>query len=793
MRYVGTSVKRLEDPRLLTGRGRFVDDHAAGGMLHAHFLRCHAPHARVRRVDAASARSAPGVALVLTGADVATLTGALAPPQSGGLRAPAHHALATDRVRFVGDPLAIVVASSRALAEDAAELIVVDLEPLPALGTLDAALATDAPTVFEELTDNVLWQDGASWGDVDRAFAGADLVITERFVQHRHACVPMECRGAIASYDPGTGSLDYTMSHQNPHAMRMHLAAILGMPAARITVRQFDTGGSFGLKSHPAREDVALCAAARLLGRPVKWIEDRVEHLIAAGHARDEYVDVRAAVRRDGELVGLRVALTMDHGAYPLLNIPLSLFANIVKVLLPGTLRLRNYAFEGRIVATNKASYVAYRGPWEVECWVRERLLDRIARDLGLDPVDVRRRNLLPDEAFPSRMLTGASLEFMTINRTLDRAVELSRYEAFREEQAAARADGRLLGIGLCTYLEPGPGPTDYSQALGFSYEQRSLQRARIKIEIDGSVSVFTSQQPHGQGHETTLAQLAADELGVLLDQVRVVHGDTDVQPFNLVATGGSRAATLASGAVVGAARSVRAQLVEIVAQQLEANPADIDVVDGVATVRGTPGRSRTIAEVARLSFVAPHTLPDAVGQGLDATFDFETPAGGWTQSTHVCWVEVDPDTGVVTIPRYLVVEDCGRMINPAVVEGQIRGGVAQGIGAVLYEHAVYDADAQFATSTFLDYLVPTAAEIPRIDIEHLEGYDQGDIPFRGVGEGGAIGAPAALTNAIEDALAPFGVRITEQHLPPSRIVELIRSGTRQRAATPDTPPRAGG
>jgi carbon-monoxide dehydrogenase large subunit len=783
MRYVGSSTERVEDPRLLTGRGRFLDDHTRPGMLHAYFLRSPYAHARIDRIRADAARARPGVACVLTATDLGAMATRLAPPQNGGLRAPAHGALATDRVRFVGDPVALVVATSRAAAEDAAELVEVDYTPLAPVATIDAALDPTSTPLFDDEPHNVLWQGESAWGDVEAAFARADQVLHETFVQHRHTCVPMECRGGVAEFDPGLQTLTYTISHQNPHAMRMHLAAILGLPAARITVRLFDTGGSFGLKSHPAREDVAVCAAARHLARPVKWMEDRAENLLSAGHARDERVEVHAAITADGELIGLRAHLTMDHGAYPLLNIPLSLFAGIVKVMLPGTLRLRDYAFTGTVVATNKASYVAYRGPWEVETWVRERLLDRIARAVGIDPAEVRRRNLLPADAYPTTMLTGATLEFMTINRTLERAVELAGYDTFRDDQARALGDAgsnrTARGIGLCTYIEPGPGPPDYAQALGFTYEQRSAQRARVKVETDGTITVYTSQQPHGQGHETTLAQLVADELGVVMDQVRIVHGNTEVQPFNLVATGGSRAATLASGAVMGAARTIRAQLVDIAASQLEANPADLDIADGVIAVKGSPARHRTIADIARLAYLAPNTLPASLGQGLDAVHDFDTPPGGWTQSTHVCWVAVDLDTGVVTIPRYLVVEDCGRMINPAIVEGQIRGGVAQGIGAVLYEHAVYDDAAQFLTSTFLDYLVPTACEIPTIEIEHLEGEDQGDVPFRGVGEGGAIGAPAAVTNAIEDALAPLGVRIAEQHLPPSRLLELLHAARR--------------
>ena len=780
MRYVGSRVRRAEDPRLLTGRGCFVDDIRLPRMVHACFLHSPLAHARIRAIDAAAARRAPGVVAVYVGTDLDAVARPLAPAHSGGIVAPAHGALCTDKVRFVGDLVAMVVAETRAQGEDALELIDVEYEPLPVIATIDDALSAGGGAIFEvdrgaeSDRPNVAWRGGATWGDPDGAFARAALVIEQTLTQHRHTCAPMECRGGVAQYEPASDELRYTMSHQNPHATRLFLSAILDHPATRLVVTAGDIGGSFGLKSHPAREDVAVCAAAKLLHRPIKWIEDRAENLVAGGHARDERVHVRAAVTTDGELIGLRARLELDGGAYPLLNIPLNLFANIVKILLPGTLRLRDYEFEGVVLTTNKASYVAYRGPWEIECWVRERLMDLIAHELGIDPLVVRRRNYLPDDAFPCAMLTGASLEFMSINQTLDRAIEVSGYSAFRQRQLAARDDGRYLGIGLCTYLEPGPGPPDYGEALGFTYEQRSAQRAHVTIEADGRVTVYTSQQPHGQGHETTLAQIVADELGVALDAVKVVHGDTRLQPFNMVATGGSRAATLASGAVLGAARIVRQQIVSVVADLLEANPDDLVIDDGVVSVAGSPGASRTIAELARLSYLAPFTLPDAVGRGFDATFDFETPPGGWTQSTHVCTVEVDVTTGVVSIVRYLVVEDCGRMINPAVVEGQIRGGVAQGIGAVLYERAAYDDDGNYLASTFMDYLVPTSREIPEIEIEHLEFEPQGEVAYRGVGEGGAIGAPAALCNAIEDALTPFGVRVTEQYLPPSRVLELI-------------------
>ncbi len=776
MRFTGASVPRREDPRLLAGAGRFVDDIDKPGLLEAAFVRSPVAHGRLIAVEAGGARATDGVMAVLTAEDLVQCCSPMGWGATGPLIVPAHLPLADDRVRFAGDPIAVVIATSRAAAEDGADAVEVDIDPLPPV--ISAAAGGDGAAVWDEAPDNVLWSGEEVWGDPDEAFASAAHVISETLTQHRHTCVPLETRGGVAEYDPISGSLHYEVSHQNPHALRVHLAAILGMPAARIRVTCDSIGGSFGLKSNPTREDVAVCAAARLLGRPVRWVEDRAENLVAGGHAREEQVSVEAALDEDGVVIGLRADLVIDHGAYPFLNLPLSLFANIIKVLLPGTLRVRHYRFRGSVVATNKASFVAYRGPWEIECWVRERLMDLIARRLGLDPLEVRRRNYMGDDQFPGAMLTGPTLDFMTINQTLDRAVELADYQGFRAAQAEARAEGRHLGIGLCTYLEPGPGPTDYGQALGFTYEQRSMQRARVKLEPDGSVTVFTSQQPHGQSHETTLSQVVADELGVDLDDVRVVCGDTDQVPFNMVGTGGSRAATLGAGAAQGAARIVRHKLLAVVAALLEANPDDLEIADGVVAVRGSPDQCKTVAEVARLSYTAPFTLGGALGDGFDASFDFETPAGGWTQSTHVCWVELDPGTGLVTVPRYLVVEDCGEMINPAVVEGQIRGGVAQGIGSVLLEKIVYDDSGQCTTSTFMDYLLPTAAEIPRIDIEHLEGPPQGDVPWRGVGEGGAIGSPAAVCNAIEDALAPWNAKITEQYLPPSRILQLVSSAT---------------
>jgi carbon-monoxide dehydrogenase large subunit len=775
-RLVGSRTPRVEDPRLLTGQGRYVDDLSPAGTLHAAFVRSPVPHGRLVRVDATAARAVPGVALVLTAAD---LTRENAGPAGGaewfrpvgpeGLATPAYPPLADGKVRFAGEAVAMVVAESRAVAEDACELVEVEIEPLEPITGIEDALDPALPPLFDDVGTNVFFRDERTYGDPDAAFARADKVVTLHIANQRIANVPMEGRAGLAEPGPEPGELTYHVAHQNPHAIRATLGALMHEPLDRFTVKCGDIGGSFGQKAYTMREDVCVCVAARRLGQPVKWIEDRAENFLAAGHARDEVLDVEAAVTDDGTILGVRVRMTVDQGAYQLTTLPSTVYATLARVLFPNAYRIRDYSFETTIVATNKATYVAYRGPWESETWARERLLDVIAAELGLEPVDVRARNLLGADELPSKMVTGPTLAFVTARETLEQVVERADLPAFRAEQAEAVRAGRYLGIGVATYIEASPGPPDYSAALGASASPRSAQSADVRLEPDGTVSVFTSQQPHGQGHETTLAQLAADGLGIGHEQVHVVHGDTDVTPFNLVGTGGSRAATLASGAVVGAVAALRERMIEEYARRHEVDPGDVDVAGGTVHVRGVPASAW---DLARLAQEAP---------GIDATYDYAIPEGGWSQATHCCWVEVDAATGLVCIPRYLVVEDCGSMINPAIVDGQIAGGVLQGIASVLYERFVYDESGQPITTTLLDYLLPTANEAPPIEIVHLESPPQGPINFRGVGENGFIGAPAAVANAIEDALRPFGVRVTERHLSPSRILELIaadRGGT---------------
>ncbi len=833
-RFVGSSVKRVEDRRLLTGHGRYVGDVSPDGVAHAAFLRSTLPHAHVRGIDTSRAEAMPGVLRVLTGADMVELTNPfLSFFFLDGLYTPLYWPLATDRVRMVGDPVAIVVAESRYLAEDAVELIEVDYEPLDPVATMDQAGDPASEPIWPGAGGNVLYEGTDTFGDVDEVFASADRVIREHFVSHRQSNQPMETRGSIAEIDRDAGELIFHSATQSSHVLKWTLAMVTGkqpvwrsirdLAGQRDKLRRFgaaakefatankaeldkgsannavmakqllkepsrivhlarsmlgllakdpslipevqadDIGGAFGVKGAVGREDAALCAAALHLGRSVKWIEDRNEHLTIGGQARDESMDIEVAANDDGEILGFRVNLTIDQGAYPTFPFGAPLFSRVMKTMMPGTYRLKAFQLNTRIVASNKANYVAYRGPWSIETWTRERMLDVVARELGITPAEIRLRNMYGRAELPAKMITGPTLDVrMSARETLERALDVADLPAFEKQKEAARAEGRCLGIGFATFHEAAPGPPDFADTVLPGGGMLGAEPASTVLAADGTVRVLTQQMPHGQGHETTFAQVAADELGVPIESVEVVFGNTRVTPFGIMGTGGSRASSMLGGAVTYSSRDLRRQILDHASTLLEAAVDDLEITDGRVHVRGVPAVTVSLADVAAHA-----------GDPLEGTHHFDGGEGGWSQATHVCWVEVDLDTGFVHIPRYVVVEDCGELINPAIVEGQVRGGVAQGIGAVLYEKAAYDDEAQFQAGTFMDYLIPTSMEIPEIEIHHVETPSDVEANYRGVGEGGMLGAPPAITNAIEDALAHLGVRITEQHLPPTRILEL--------------------
>src|ERR1700677_2218329 len=767
-RYTGASIKRSEDPRILTGAGRYVDDIKLPGMLHAAFVRSPLAHGRVLSVDVSAAQALPGAVAVLTGAELEAMTVPGPDPLMALLGfagpTPEFTLLATDKVRLMGDPVAVVIAESRYLAEDGCELVEVDYDDLPPVVTAAFALDPGSPPLFANLGDNIARPHSRhEFGDVAGTFAHADRVIDFHIDVHRHQNVPMEGRGCVASWDADLGEMTFHAATQSVHITRNGVAARLGLEGDKVRVLAGDIGGSFGLKIGASREELAVAAASRHLGRPVKWVEDRGENLTAAGQAREESFDVRAAVSDDGDLLGLDVKMVVDTGSYPGMG---GMLAGIIEAMLPGPYKMAAMGFESTAVTTNKPTYVAYRGPWASETFVRERVLDLIAKDLGLDPLEIRLRNVAPRPDPPAVMLTGRPLAVVTTRESLDRVADLVDIPAFRRRQGEARAQGRYLGLGVATVIEAAPRP----RSPGAGSRPLGRELMRLRLDEDGIVVLFTGQMPHGQSHQTTLAQIAADEFGVPFEQARVVVGDSDVATFGL--TGGSRSATMTGGVALHGARQLKAKVLDFAASLMEVSAQDLLITDGNVWVRGDPASAIAVSDVARRAAEGPFGADVDAALEVEATYD--GGEGGWSGGTHCAIVEVDAETGLVKVERYVAVEDCGALINPAVVEGQIRGGVEQGIGAVLLERSAYGEDGSFQSATFMDYLMPTTCDVPRIEIEHLETVPlDADVNFRGVGEGGMIVAPPTVVNAIEDALAPFGVRIYEQHVPPARILEL--------------------
>jgi carbon-monoxide dehydrogenase large subunit len=574
----------------------------------------------------------------------------------------------------------------------------------------------------------------------------------------------METRGILASFEPFGEQLTVWISTQGPHNVRSFLARALALDESNIRVIMPDVGGAFGLKMNPRPEEIVTVLASRRLGRPVKWIQDRRENLMADEHARDDIATVTLAAEPDGTLLAAKVAFTEGAGAFPAPHSSASVFS---AMLFPGPYRLPAFAASARTVHTNTQGRGSYRGPWMIETVVREQMMDCLARRLDIDPLELRRRNAIREDELPHTMPTGMTYDQMTAAATLEQAAEHLGYAERRAEQTQAQVEGRLIGIGISLFAEP--------TAMSFAWA--STDAATVRISASGRVDVLMSTASHGQGLETTMAQIVADELGVDLTQIRVVQGDTDATPFGS-GTGGSRSAVIPGSAARLAAREVRDRIAAIVAHTLEASPDDIEIVDGFAQVRGTPSKGMSVTEVATKVHTEPHAMPPGVPLGLEAQVryapdNFVT----WSNACHMSVVEIDADTGAVEILRYVVSEDCGVMINPNVVEGQIAGGVVQGLGGVLYEHLAFDDDGNPLASTFVDYLLPTATEVPEIEYAHIETpAPTNPGGHKGLGEGGAIGAPPCIINAIADALAPLGAEVRSQPLGPADIVALIES-----------------
>jgi len=741
-----------------------VDDVVRPGMLHACFVRSPFARARIESIDTSEAVALPGVHAVFVAADlnrdVREQWHTMAGPDGPETPRPP---LADGEVRFVGDPVGLVVADSRYVAEDASELVVVDYDALPAVVDYEAAANTDE-LVHAAHGSNVVGEMRIVPPDLEEVFATAPHVVTETFHQQAYAPVPMETRGIVVEWDDAEGALTIWAATQSPHEWRLFCSRLLGLPEDRVRVIMSDTGGGFGQKVTVLREDMCLMLAARQVPAALKWIEDRRENLMASNQARHEHGTARLAFDQDGTILAAQLDHVSDAGAYPS-PWPVTTCA-AVGMLFPGPYRVPHAGFSTTVHYSNTVGRSAYRGPWQFESVAREVLLDIAARQLDIDPIELRRRNLLRLGELPYTSPTGFTYDHMTPAETFEHALELLDYEAFRREQAEARSAGRYLGVGTCSYAEPTtPGFGVYG-----------TEGARLRVEPSGTVSVFVSGGSAGNSIETTVVQLVADALSVDLDDVAIVQGDTAVTPEGAGAAG-SRSGSMTAGAVAETAAALRERMLVLAARPLDTTVEHLDLLEGQVVVRATPEVGIAFADLARMAADMPHDFPD----GLEATARYRTPTPQvWANATHVCTCEVDVETGRVTLLRYIVGEDCGPMINPDVVEGQIAGGTVQGIGGALYEHLAYDPDGNPITTTFMDYLLPTSTEVPIIEYGHVETPSPAAGGYKGVGEGGAIGAPPAVVNAVADALAPFGVTITRLPLDPATVLGLLpdaRSG----------------
>ncbi len=782
--YVGAPVKRLDDPRLLTGRGRYVDDLVLPRMVHVAFARSPHAHAVVERVDVEAARAAPGVAAVLTGAEAARLCKAYRGVlrHYTGMKTGAIRPLALDRVRCVGEPVAAVAAATRALADDAVERIRIDYAPLPAVLAAAAAVAPGAPLIHPELGDNVLYATRVSAGDVTGAFAGAARVHRRAFTSGRHTGVPLEPRGLVADFDPATCALTVWMSTQVPHMMQAVLAELLDLPEHRVRVIAPDVGGSFGIKIHVYQDDMAACALAVALGRPVKWIAGRHESFLSDIHAREQRIEVEVATADDGTLAAMRADITAAVGPYSAYPRSSVVEGGQVLRLLPGPYRLRHYEAALSVVAQNRGITSQYRAVGHpIAAAVTERMLDVIARDLGLDPAEVRRRNLVPADEMPYTSATGNVYDSGRYHDALEQLLAAADYLGLRAEQARARAAGRLLGLGLACFVElTGPG----AQFYGVGGAPISGQEGTtLRLEPSGAVTALVGVTEQGQGMPTALAQIIADEVSVPLDHVAVRSGDTAMVPYG-GGTWASRGIPIGGAATLLAARALAERIRRAAAVLLEASATDVELAGGRAQVRGSPDRGLSLAELAR----AVHFRSNELGglePSLEATAHFANPAPWtFTNGAHLAMVEVDGETGAIRVLRYVAVDDCGRVVNPALVDGQIAGGVAQGIGGALGEWSVHDDAGQLVTASLMEYPLPTAADLPFIAVHHLE-TPAPSIPggFKGAGEAGTTGAPAAVLNAVNDALAPLGAEVGDLPLTPERVWRAL-SAARERAAS---------
>ena len=776
-RHVGMPIRRTEDPRLLTGNGEYSADRKPDRALHVAFRRSSESHALIVRVEVSQAKAAPGVIDVLTADDVAGDFKPVIPfSRMANYYATPILPLAAGKVRYVGEAIAAVIADSRYLAEDAAELIDIEYEPLGAVSDPERNLAPDAPLLHEAAGTNVLIAREFKKGDVKSDLARAHVTVRDRFRMTRKAPLAMEPRSYSAEYESRYGSLTLYTSSNVPGIVRDALSDSLELAGSRFRVVAPDVGGSFGSKGSLYPEEILLCIAAKKLRRSVKWTADRLEDISSSSQAFAEIVDAEMGFDADGIAVALEADVIGDVGAYSIYPWTSGLETVQVVSFLPGPYKIQSYRGAARGVATSKPPTGPYRGVGRpISTFVAERLMDMGARALGLDPLEIRRRNLVRADEFPYRIASGIIWDRTGFLECLEAAAKAADYEKLRELQQVARAEGRYVGIGIASYAELTGIGSRIAVAPGMPINTGS-ETAKIRINSTGAITAAFGVASHGQGLETTLAQIIADDLGAKFDTIHVIQGDSAQVPMS-TGTYASRSAVLGGGAAKHASLLLREKIKRVASHLLEAAVGDIDVFDGQAWVAGTD-RCVTFRQIAKAVYSDMKTLPVEAREELEASYTYDPINGTTAAATHLAMVEIDWATCFVKILKYVVAEDCGRIINPMIVDGQVHGGVAQGIGAALYEEIIYDAAGQLLTGTLVDYIIPSAVEVPVMDVVHVESKSAVAGGFRGMGEGGTIGAPAAIANAITDALAPLGIDISSLPATPERIFRLIQQST---------------
>ncbi len=765
-KFIGAPIKRRDDPRLIQGLAHYVDDFNPPGTLHMAVVRSPFGHAAIRSVDTSAAEAAEGVVAVYTHED----TKSIGPVPVGGLvpdaKVPEQPVLADKKVLFAGEPVVVVIAKTRYGARDAAELVEVDYDPLDAVVDLEKALEPGAPLVHEQYESNEAFKWGIAGGDVEAGLAEADVIVKQRITNARVAPLALEPRGVLAHYLPGEDKMTLWTSTQVPHKVRTLVAGQIGMPENRMRVIAPEVGGGFGSKLNIYREEALAAYISRELGVPIKWIESRSENFMTTIHGRGQVGDVEMGLKNDGTITALRYNVLADCGGYYQL-LTVAIFT-LTGLMLPGPYKIDNIEMNATGVFTNKIATDAYRGAGRPEAtYILERMMDIAARKLGMDPVELRRMNFPDKSEFPFNTSAGLLYDSGDYHAALDRALEAADYPAMRKQQEEAREEGRYLGIGLSTYVEIcGMGP---SAALG----GQGWESARVRVEPTGKATVFSGASPHGQGQQTSFAQIVADGLGIAVEDVTVVHGDTDVVPYG-VGTFGSRGTVVGGAAVVYARDKVRAKMAKFAAMEFEADANDIAFENGKVFVQSAPEKSAGFGDIAQLAYSAIK-LPEDTEPGLEETHFFEPSNFTFPFGTHVVLAEVDQDTGAVEILRYVAVDDVGNMINPLLVHGQIHGGIAQGAGQALEEEMIYGEGGQPLNASFMHYALPKADRLPRFELLHTTTpTDVNPLGAKGVGEAGTIGSTPAVVNAVLDALSPLGITHIDMPLRPERVWRAI-------------------